>query len=100
MDGTRDTRGPKAYERLAVSLYEASDSLLDGLVAIRRKHHLTRAQLADRMNVSESTVRRIETEQTPLVDRLVNYALEAGADVTFTVTDAEETKDGRKPQSA
>lgn len=86
----KNMENDRKYENRAFELYREADELLDNLVDIRKKHHLTQKELADRMNVSQSTISNIEKGRTHLVDQLTDYALEAGARIHYTVVDDEE----------
>lgn len=86
----KNMENDRKYENRAFELYREADELLDNLVDIRKKHHLTQKELADRMNVSQSTISNIEKGRTHLVDQLTDYALEAGARIHYTVLDDEE----------
>lgn len=77
------------YKELANDLYSAADGLLQDIVAMRKRRGLTQAQLAEEMGVTQSCISQIENGQKQLVSLLMDYALEVGARITYTVEPAE-----------
>ncbi|UKJ63950.1 helix-turn-helix transcriptional regulator [Cellulosimicrobium cellulans] len=70
---------------LADRLVRADDSLLDELVALRRKA-MSQEKLGCLMGISQSAVARIESgERDPHLSTLRRYALAVGADVRHIV---------------
>lgn len=84
------------YRELAYDLYHAADDLLDRLVAMRKRRHMTQAELAEEMNVSQSYISQIENGRARLTDLLTDYALEVGARIEYSVEPAEAKPQGRR----
>lgn len=75
-------------ERLADSLIDGHVSLLSDLVALRRKHDLTQADVAERMGVSQPTVAAFERyDANPKLSTIRRYALAVGASIASKVAD-------------
>lgn len=91
-----DGQLPYNYRELAYDLYHAEDQLLEGLVAMRVQRGMTQKQLADEMGVSQSYVSQIENGRKKLVTLLIDYALEVGARVTYSVEPAELKPEGNR----
>jgi transcriptional regulator with XRE-family HTH domain len=82
------------YRELAYDLYRSADELLDKLVDLRKSRGMTQQDLADEMNVSQAYISKIENGKAHLVSLLVDYALEVGARVEFSVESAETHSEG------
>ncbi len=77
-----------SIEARADSLIDNHAVLLRDLVALRKKHDLTQAEVADRMGVSQPTVAGFERyDANPTLSTIRRYALAVGARITETVTD-------------
>lgn len=62
-------------QRLAQELVEADEQMLDELIALRKRMHLTQADVAERMGISQGAVARIESgERDPHLSTLRRYA--------------------------
>lgn len=62
--------------------------LIDGLVHVREKHDLTQAQVAERMETTQSSVSNIERQSgDPKLSTLLRYADAVGAEIDFMITD-------------
>lgn len=74
--------------RRADSLIEDHSALLKKLVALRREHGLTQAEIAERMGVSQPTVAGFERyDANPTLSTLRRYALAVGARLETRVVD-------------
>ncbi|MFJ4295617.1 helix-turn-helix domain-containing protein [Curtobacterium sp. NPDC089689] len=72
----------------ADSLLESSENLLKGLIALRKKHNLSQAEVAERMSVSQPTVAAFERyDANPTQSTIQRYAMAVGARITITVID-------------
>jgi len=75
-------------ERLADDLIDGHADLLTNLVALRKKHGLTQAEVAERMGVSQPTVAAFERyDANPKLSTIRRYALAVGAGITHDVAD-------------
>lgn len=62
--------------------------LIDGLVLVREKHSLTQAEVAERMDTTQSSVSSFERQGgDPKLSTLLRYADAVGAEIDFHVTD-------------
>lgn len=78
----------EAIERRADSLIDNHDHLLRRLVALRKQHHLTQLQVAERMGVSQPTVAGFERyDANPTLSTIRRYALAVGARIEERVHD-------------
>jgi transcriptional regulator with XRE-family HTH domain len=78
----------EALGRRAESLVENHQNLMRSLVAMRSKHHLTQADVADRMGVSQPTVASFERyDSNPTLSTIRRYALAVGAQIEERVID-------------
>lgn len=82
------------YQELAYDLYKEGDDLLESLVRLRDKRGMTQDDLAQKMNVSQGYISKIENGNTNMVSLLTDYALEVGARLHFVVEPAEEYSEG------
>ena len=72
----------------ADSLVQGHTDLLQGLVALRKKHKLTQGEVAERMSVSQSAVSQFERyDSNPTLATLRRYALAVGARIEERVLD-------------
>ncbi len=72
----------------ADSLTEDHERLLVELVALRMKHKITQAVVAERMGVSQPTVAGLERyDANPTLSTIRRYALAVGARLQTTVID-------------
>lgn len=77
-----------ALEDRADSLIDAHDHLLEALRKLRAKHHLSQAQVAERMGVSQPTVAAFERyDANPTLSTIRRYALAVGARIEEIVSD-------------
>lgn len=75
-------------EARADSLLESSQSLLSGLRALRKKHQISQAQMAERMGVSQPTVAAFERyDANPTQTTIQRYAMAVGARLDVSVVD-------------
>lgn len=75
-------------EARADSLVDSHTELLEQLVAMRKKHKLTQALVAERMSVSQPTVAAFEHyDANPTLSTLRRYALAVGARLENSVVD-------------
>ena len=75
-------------EARADSLIDNHAKLLRDLVALRKKHHLTQTEVAERMGVSQPTVAGLERyDANPTLSTIRRYAVAVGARITETVID-------------
>lgn len=85
--------GIKTESRLdqrARRLVESDERLLDELVGLRLFKGLTQSAIAERMQISQSAVARIESgERDPRLSTLRRYAMAVGALVEHDVIDDE-----------
>ncbi|TFD41768.1 XRE family transcriptional regulator [Cryobacterium sp. TMT2-10] len=88
------TNDTARLELLAGTLVDEHDRLLTELIAQRKKHSLTQAEVAERMGVSQPTVAAFEHyDSNPTLASIRRYALAVGAKIEHTVTDACCTSD-------
>ena len=81
------------YEALAYELYREADNLIEGLVSVRESRGMSTQELAQEMNVDETTIVGIENGSIePTLQLLVDYALETGAVFHIQVEKAETAK--------
>lgn len=81
------------YEALAYELYREADNLIEGLVSVRESRGMSTQELAQEMNVDETTIVGIENGSVePTLQLLVDYALEAGAILHVQVEQAPSGK--------
>lgn len=74
--------------RRADSLIENHAALLKSLVALRKKHRLSQAVVAERMGVSQPTVAGFERyDANPTLSTIRRYALAVGARLRTVVVD-------------
>lgn len=75
-------------ERRADDLISNHENLLKGLVRMRVEHHLTQAQVAERMGVSQPTVAAFERyDANPTLSTIRRYAHAVGARIRDEVID-------------
>lgn len=75
-------------ERRADSLIEDHAALRAQLIALRKKHRLSQAVVAERMGVSQPTVAGFEHyDANPTLSTIRRYALAVGARIRSTVVD-------------
>lgn len=87
--------------RRADSLTEDHERLLAALIALRKKHGITQAIVAERMGVSQPTVAGLERyDANPTLSTIRRYALAVGARLLTTVIDDCVTCSGSKAFSA
>jgi transcriptional regulator with XRE-family HTH domain len=84
------------YRELAYDIYRSADNLLDELVTLRKRRGMTQQDLADAMNVSQAYISQIENGRTNMVSLLIDYALEVGARLDFSVEAAEAHSAGMR----
>lgn len=84
------------YRELAFDNYQEADALLRKLVEMRKFRHMTQAQLADEMNVTQGYISQIENGYTGLLDLVNDYAIEVGARISYHVEKAELMPRGRR----
>lgn len=78
-------------DRRARHLVEADREFLERLVAMRKAKSLTQDQVAERMDVGQSAVARIESgERDPRLSTLRRYAMAVGALIEHHVHDDEK----------
>lgn len=76
-------------ETLAGQLVDEHDNLLSSLIEQRKKHHLTQAEVAERMGVSQPTIAAFEHyDANPTLATVRRYALAVGANIEHSVVDA------------
>lgn len=79
------------YENLAYHLYAQHDNLIEKLVHIRERHHISINELAERMNIDADTIRTFESDmEDQTLTFIMDYALEIGADMWIEVKDANK----------
>lgn len=84
-------------QALADRLVRADDSLLDDLIAMRRRRGLSQAEVGDLMGIGQSAVARIESgERDPRLSTLRRYALAVAADVRHVVLPADTRRQQRR----
>lgn len=78
----------EAIERRADGLIEAHEVLMLDLIRMRKKHHLTQAEVAERMGVSQPTVAAFERyDSNPTLSTIRRYALAVEARLIESVID-------------
>ncbi|MFC7503194.1 helix-turn-helix domain-containing protein [Nocardioides sp. CPCC 206347] len=83
-----DPRNPLQIR--AKRLVEEDESYLDALVAMRKAKGLSQEAIADRMEISQGAVARIESgERDPRLSTLRRYAMAVGAVYSHDVMDDE-----------
>ncbi len=83
-----DLRNP--LQMRAKRMVEADENFLDELVRLRKAKGLSQEVVADRMEISQSAVARIESgERDPRLSTLRRYAMAVGAVYSHTVDDDE-----------
>lgn len=92
-----DMNDPK--DQLASELVANDEVLLDRLIAVRKRRHLTQAEVGERMGISQGAVARIEgAERDPHLSTLRRYAMAVEALVQHTVK-AVEVSDTQPPRT-
>jgi transcriptional regulator with XRE-family HTH domain len=77
-------------QRRAKRMVESGEGLLDDLVALRKRKRMSQDDVAERMEISQSAVARIESgERDPRLSTLRRYAMAIGAVVEHRVLDDE-----------
>jgi transcriptional regulator with XRE-family HTH domain len=75
----------------ARALVEADGKLLDELVDMRKSKKLTQAEVAERMEITQGAVARVESgDRDPRLSTLRRYAMAVGALVSHSVDDDEQ----------
>lgn len=75
-------------ERLAASLVENQRKFLEKLVAMRKKHDLSQAEVAERMGVSQPTVSAFENyDANPTLATIRRYAMAVDAVIVNEIID-------------
>lgn len=78
--------------RNARELVEADAQLIDDLVALRRRNHLSQTDVARQMGISPSAVSRFESgERDPHLSTIRRYAIAVGASIRHEVTSLTAT---------
>lgn len=77
-----------AIEARAEALVDSDADLLRDLIAMRKKHHLSQEDVAERMGVTQPTVAAFERfDSNPTLGTIRRYALAVGALVRHDVID-------------
>jgi|GEM_PF-2213132 len=75
-------------ERLAASLVENQRKFLEQLIGMRKTHHLSQADVAERMGVSQPTVSAFESyDANPTLATIRRYAMAVDAVLVNEVID-------------
>lgn len=82
------TTAEEALSQRADWLLRAKGELLEGLVSLRKRHHLTQHDVAERMNVSQPTVAAFEHyDANPTLGSVIRYAMAVEATLQIAVSD-------------
>ncbi|MDR1188372.1 MAG: helix-turn-helix domain-containing protein [Bifidobacteriaceae bacterium] len=82
------TETDEALDRRADDLVRNHENLLDALVAMRKRHGLTQAEVAERMGVTQPSVAQFERyDSNPTLSTIRRYAMAVGAVVKSQVVD-------------
>lgn len=84
------------YQELAYDLFKEGDDLLERLVELRMRRGMTEKDLAEKMNVSQGYISKIENGRTNMLSILTDYALEVGVRLHYDVSPAEEHAEGNR----